>query len=138
MQLKGGIIFLTFLLAAMISDYDCNAQYGSNLQVDEGTVVKSVKRQYLSYYRNLDKIDGWRILVFSTSNRRELDKLLRKFKRLFPGISHDWVYESPYYRLRVGAYLTRLEARHALKRYKQEFSTAIEVQEKIPKEDFLN
>lgn len=107
------------------------------VEYDENLVVQSLKRQYLSYYSNNEQINGWRILLSSTTDRRQMDRDLERFKRNYTGVPHTWDYNTPYYRLRVGAYTSRLEAKQALGEYKKHFSGAIEIQDKIKKEDFL-
>lgn len=132
------ILLILLLCGLYIQESRAQMQGELNgLEVDESTVVHSLKRQYLSYYRNTEKITGWRLLLFSTSDRRVLDKNLRKFNRHFNGVPNEWTYEQPYYKFKVGAYMTKLEAKNEIQKYQEDFPGAIEIRDKIEKEDFL-
>lgn len=133
-------VFTLLVLAGCIWSTEVQAQYGmqrAEVEYNENVVIKSLKSQYLAYYRNEKEISGWRILLSSTTSRRQMDDELAKFKKHYEGVPYKWDYEAPHYKLRAGAYLSRLEAKQALGKYKKHFSSAIEIQDKIKKEDFL-
>lgn len=132
-------LFMIFMVGSFLIP-ETQAQSGyvhAGLQIDEGNIVESLKREYISYNHNTDKVDGWRLLIYSTSDRRQMNAFLKKFERKFNYVPHDWNYESPYYKLKAGAYLSRLEAMQAAEKFKNEFSGIIEIQDKIEKDIFL-
>lgn len=139
-QLYGVKFLLLLAMVSFIQVGNSIAQKGQEpggLDIDENAVIQSLKRQYLSYNRNNEEISAWRVLLASSNDRRQFDQQLGKFKREYPDTPHTWDYEAPYYKLKAGAYLTRLEARQAMARFKKHFSGAMEIQDRVKKKDFL-
>ena len=53
---------------------------------------------------------GFRVQIFSSTDRKSVYSEQRKFKALYPTIRSYISYSEPYYKLRVGDFRTRLEA----------------------------
>ena len=78
-----------------------------------------------------NKLDGWRIQFYSTTDRRNMESTIRTLERKYPNVKFSWVYNSPYYQVRAGAFLSRkdlLRLQYALKR---DYPGAFPVQDKI-------
>ena len=80
-----------------------------------------------------DKSDcqGWRIQVVATTNRRKMESVKWAFKKKMPYYNAFWTYKEPYYYVKAGAFVTKLEALHALEDIKRKFSGAYIVKDKI-------
>ena len=69
-------------------------------------------------------IEGWRIQLLATSDRQRVESAKLKFQSLYPNIFADWKHSAPYYKLRAGAYASKLEAIRMLYVLKRDYPTA--------------
>lgn len=97
-------IILLFLLSLAAS---VSAQ---EIQVNEEPRVGEIVRAWTSANRKNARIEGWRVQILSTTDRQQADATKLEFQAAFPGVFADWVHEKPYYKLRVGACRSRMEA----------------------------
>jgi hypothetical protein len=56
-------------------------------------------------------LPGWRVQILAATDRQEVERTKTAFLTQFPDIPANWTHEKPYYKLRVGAFRSRLEAR---------------------------
>lgn len=123
----GAIVFLVFQSPAMTQSDS----------FQESTVVKNMMEHYIRVNKEQKEIEGWRIQLITTTDRRQMDQVMYKFKAKYPGEPIVWKHISPYYHVKVGAYQTKLELQGFLIELKKEFPSAIAVREKIEKTDLL-
>lgn len=125
MMKKIGFVLLFVLL--------CDVSFGQvHYSIDP--TVQQIQSDYIKAWEKVDKIDGYRIQITAYSgnnsrNRAEAERA--SFKANFPGISVYLSYSEPYFKIRVGNYLTRLEAYKDLKRIQLTYPNAYIVPEKI-------
>jgi len=81
-------------------------------------------------------INGWRIQLASTVDRRQVEQSKKTFQAEFPGYPVVVVFNNPYYKLRVGAFLTKTDAQAALSRIRQRYNTAYLAQDQIKAAEF--
>ncbi len=77
-------------------------------------------KKYVAINQANPTVAGWRIQVFASTDRRKVESAYATFNGRFPQYPCEWVQEKPYYKLRAGAFLTKLEAiaaREEIKRY---------------------
>ena len=112
----------------------------SNAQVvfNEPATLKAVIRQYISENKAQTEIDGWRIQVLATTDRRQMEQTYKRFQDLFPEISINWVHEQPYYRLKVGAFHERRECLPLCQEIRKHFTQALPVTERVELEEIIN
>jgi hypothetical protein len=103
----------------------------------ETEAVKTLMDHYIRVNKEQKEVEGWRIQLITTTDRREMDRALYKFKSRYPGEPIVWKHISPYYHVKVGAYQNKLELQGLLIMLKKEFPSAIAVREKIEKTDLL-
>ncbi len=106
--------------------------------IEESPSVQSVLNRYIAEQHANKEVLGWRILITSTRDRRDLERKRQQFKRHFPSIELQWEYRDPNYRLYAGAFRNRLEVRPMFNRIKKVFPQALEVKDQIPIEEFLD
>lgn len=82
-------------------------------------------------------LDGWRIKLVSTTNRREFDDVKYLYQAKFPQSNYVQSYENPYYSIKVGAYATRYDLEPHLLRLKEVFPQAIPFRDKIEKTELI-
>ena len=112
----------------------------SNAQVvfNEPATLKAAIMQYISQNKSQTEIDGWRIQVLATTDRRQMEQAYRRFKALFPKIDIRWVHEQPYYRLKVGAFHQRRECLPLCQEIRKHFTQALPVTEQVELEEIIN
>lgn len=97
----GVLIFSgVFVLQAGAQDIRLNAEPAIDLLFNT----------WISSNRRDPHLEGWRLQILSTPDRLRVEEGKTFFLSNYPDIPADWVQEKPYYKLRVGAFRTRLEA----------------------------
>ncbi len=69
-------------------------------------------------------ISGWSVQLLASSERAKVTELKGVFLNTYPNIKVDWDYSAPYYKLKAGAYLTKMEASRLLYQIKNQFPDA--------------
>ncbi len=103
----------------------------------EGTVVikstekvKSIIAKKISYNKNVDEIDGFKIQLFYGGEQGAY-KTRDEFESLFPEVDTQIKFDRPDWKVMVGRYKTQLEADRALVEIKEAFISAFVRSEKI-------
>ena len=112
-----------------------NAQ---NIELNETMSIKTMMEVWANQNRTTAQLEGWRILVASSTDRFEVQAKKDQFVALYPSISADWYQEKPYYKLKAGAFKHSWEARKMINQISSDFSGAYPViDKKIKPSDFL-
>lgn len=106
--------------------------------IEEEPSVQHILEQYITEHHEMEKTPGWRVLVLSTRDRRDMERKKRAFERTFPSIDIQWEYRDPNYRMYAGAFRDRLDVHPLLMKIKKKFPQAVEVKDDIPLEEYLN
>ncbi|MGA1581701.1 MAG: SPOR domain-containing protein [Saprospiraceae bacterium] len=87
-------------------------------------VKRLMERSYFINSNTRD-LEGYRVQLVATTDRQELEKTRTEFRILYgEALPLEWIHEKPWYKLRAGACLTRLEAQHLLFRLKEHYPGA--------------
>lgn len=127
-------ILLVLLLSILLhSSNSLVAQINIKEDIDVSRVmsVYSMKANENAY------VDGWRIQVINTDDRRKMESARSKFGAMHPNLEMTWKHIQPYYQVRAGAFKTRLELEPLLQTLKEEFPRAIPVRDKIEKAELV-
>lgn len=109
------IFFVLLLLGVCISEADAQ-----KTTINEDYEVEQLMEQYVRINTAKSYVEGWRVQVISTTDRQRLESVRQSLKSRYPYLSTSWVHNRPYYRLRAGAFATKLEAiqlQHLLREY---------------------
>ena len=98
------IILLLFALGAWTS---IGAQ---NVLVEEDAPIGQMMDRFTELNKARSTVTGWRIQIMATPDRQRLENVKQSFQYRYPSIPVDWVHSAPYYKLRAGAFATKLEA----------------------------
>lgn len=109
----------------------------SQVTFTEQPEVRSLMEYYISQGQGNDIIDGWRIKIISTTDRRALESAKYKFESSYPGYNYQQDYEAPYYSLKIGAYEDRFDVEPMLVKVKHEFKGAIPFRDRIAKRELF-
>lgn len=127
-------LFLFSLLVACTSSY-LQAQ---NISIYESPEVKSTMDRYAANNRMAENIPGWRIQLLSTTDRRKMEKTREEFMSTFPYMLLDFQHTPPHYKLRTGAFQTKLEAMRILYQIKEEIPGAYTTKDMINRRELVN
>jgi hypothetical protein len=112
-----------FLFAVlMLMTFGAWAQ--GKVTVKEDPIITQMMERYTQTNKARKTVDGWRVQIMATPDRQNLDRSLQSFQYRYPNLSADWVHNNPYYKIRVGAFSTRLEAQRLLNILKPDYPGA--------------
>lgn len=92
--------------------------------IEEEPAISRMMTSYKEVNKTKKTVEGWRIQVFATADRQQFDRVKRSFEFRYPNISTNWVHDKPYFKLRAGAFATKLEATRMLHVLKKEYGQA--------------
>jgi len=108
------------------------------ITIQEDYPIDQMVARYVSYNRAHPFVAGWRIQVSASTERYKVQADYERFTSLFPGIPAEWSHENPFYKLRAGAYQTKLEALAAVQPVKAYFKMAFPAYDRhIPVSEIL-
>ena len=84
--------------------------WGQKIQINEDPSITLLMTAWKTGNREKPSIAGWRVQLMSSTDRKQVEEGKTKFRAQFQDVHADWVQERPYYKLQVGAFLTKLEA----------------------------
>ena len=100
--------------------------------------VKQMVDNYVEIQKATPSVTGWRIQLLATTDRQEMESTLYQFRILYPYIKADWEHEKPYYKIRAGAFQTKLDAYRILYLIKRDYPRAYPAMDpSIRPEEFL-
>lgn len=83
-------------------------------------------------------IDGFRIQLMATTDRRKVDQVMSSFSAIYQGVPVTWSQAQPYYRIRVGAFAQRDGASKYLQTIKKDYPDAYIVTDKVSVAEVMN
>ncbi|MCB0642561.1 MAG: SPOR domain-containing protein [Phaeodactylibacter sp.] len=92
--------------------------------ITEQAGISALMSHYIKVNKNTATVEGWRIQLMATTDRQEMEMALNRFRSRYPSISVDWVHAKPYYKIRAGAFNSKMDALRVLYILKQEFPSA--------------
>lgn len=123
------------LLICFILHHNGIAQ--GNISVNEDPKISQMMRRYIEINKSTETVSGWRIQLLATTDRQRMESALYRFKTLYPNIPVDWTHTKPYYKIRAGAFATKMEAMQMLYILKLDYPTAYPTQDNTIRPDEL-
>lgn len=105
--------------------------------VYEAPPIAAMMQKFTDNNRMKPEVEGWRIQLLATTDRQKVESEKQKFQSLYPYITVDWVHTRPYYKLRAGAYRTRLETYKILYALKKDYPSAYPTVDKLRPEELV-
>ncbi len=110
-----------------------------NVSIQEEPAIRQMMNAFISNNKMKGTVEGWRIEILATTSRQEMEREMESFKNLYPELSIDWVHANPYFKLRVGAFASKMEATRMLQALKADYPSAYRViDNKMRPEELLN
>lgn len=119
--MKSVFLLTVFLIAAFAGSIF--AQEPGKVQVIKDPQIDSLiaRRAVLSKSANTSVAKGFRVQIFSSTDRKAAYDEQAKFKAAYPNIRSYVSYTVPYYKLRVGDFRTRLEAEKLINKLRPKY-----------------
>lgn len=128
-------LFVLFLLSCLLS-VPAMAQ---KIEIKEQPLIAQMMDQFIESNKARNTVDGWRIEILATTSRQQMENVMQSFQYRYPNLPIDWVHNNPYFKLRVGAFATKLEATHMLHVLKKDYPGAYRVMDnKMRPEELIN
>lgn len=133
--LGSSLISMSLFAQNSDTDWEYNEQSDTSLKTSELNFINTNRiDDLLDKKKRIDSnentVIAFRIQIYSGSRNGSTDAKI-KFKKLYPNTLIETSYEQPYFKTKVAAYRTRLEAEKALRIYKLQFKSAFIYEEKI-------
>jgi len=109
----------------------------AQVTISEEPTISGLMNSFISQSRSSQYVQGWRIQLITTNDRRKMEAARSKCANLYPGLEPHWKHVSPYYQVQIGAYRTKLELQSFLLELKEDFPNAIPVMDKILETELL-
>lgn len=110
----------------------------AQVTVDEDTAVSEMMQKHINQNKTSSLISGWRIQLLATTDRRKVEREEANFIQQYPTIRVNWEHSKPYYKLKAGAFATKLAATRMLKELKQTYHSAIITKSEVDLSEVLN
>lgn len=98
------------LLCLALCLYGGAASAQQRVIIEEDTPIGEMMERYAQINKARSTVTGWRVQIIATPDRQRLESVRQSFQYRYPSIPVDWVHDAPYFKLRAGAFATRLEA----------------------------
>lgn len=118
---------------SMFSSEDVYAQ----LIINEEVEIEKMMKQYKENNFETPMIRAWRIQIITSNDRSVMDDAIESFEELYPDIEYNWQHNPPYYQVRIGAYEKKENLEAFLLKLKEDFPSAIPVQDDINKHEII-
>jgi hypothetical protein len=97
------------------------------IKIVEDPLIAQMMNQFIQNNKAQSTIEGWRIEILATPSRSQMESVMQSFQYRYPNIPIDWVHVNPLFKLRVGAFATKVEATHMLHVLKNDYPGAYRV-----------
>jgi len=127
---QSSLVFI--IISCFVVNYNAISQTSGSIKIKGDNVYLDSLIDKNIAKNNINKtISGYRIQLFSGNERVNANNIKTKFLRLFPEQAAYLSYQQPYFKIRVGDFRSRLEAKLFYNKIKEEFSESIIIQDKI-------
>lgn len=112
-------ITLIFLISFMAG----HAQ-NSKIIIEADKRINELINKQTKINKSKDGVSGYRIQLKNTSSQKDANALRSRFNSAFPNLKSYLNYDAPYYKIRVGDYLTKMESQNDLNEIRKAYSGA--------------
>lgn len=127
---------LTILMLATMFLFGIDS-FAQGIQITEHGSIRTVMDQYINQNRSNATVEGWRIQIISTDDRRKMESYREKFEVAYPGMYLEWEHRNPWYLVKVGAFKTKLELQAFIQELKDDFPQAIPIKDQVSKAELI-
>jgi hypothetical protein len=107
------------------------------VSVKEDPAITQLMSRWKAYNLEHQEVQGWRVQIIATTDRRQMESAQRKFELLYPDDELVFVHNVPYYQLKAGAFLYNRKAHAFLYKMQADFPGSILVSDLVKTEELL-
>ncbi|MEQ8705715.1 MAG: SPOR domain-containing protein [Phaeodactylibacter sp.] len=96
--------------------------HAQNVIIEADEPITQMMDRYVELNKSRNFVQGWRVQILATPDRQRLETVKQSFQYRYPNIPIDWEHAKPYYKLRAGAFESKLEAMRLKYILQQEYS----------------
>jgi hypothetical protein len=105
--MKNHIAWLSIVFVCLLATSHVGAQ---SVQIKSSQVIQQMESRFVERNKSQPLTEGWRVQILATTDRQNLENVRQQFQYQYPNVLIDWVHSKPYYKLRAGAFQSKLEA----------------------------
>ncbi len=125
-------ITISSIIILLLFSSNIKAQTKGSINIKGDNIyLDSLIEKNTSNNRVNKTISGYRIQIFSGNERNNANNIKTRFLKLYPNQTAYLAYQQPYFKIRVGDFRTRLEAKLFYNKIKEEFGECIIIADKI-------
>ena len=106
-------------------------------QIIEEPAITDLMSRWRTYNLENQEVQGWRIQILATVDRRQSESTRRDFENKYPDFPLHFVHNEPYYHLKVGAFVNTQRAQAFLKKMQADYPQSITVTDMVKIEELL-
>ena len=107
----------------------CKAQ--GSLVIQSEPALDSVINRNIEMHRNNNFMEGYRIQIFTGSERNNANSIKAKFTKEYPDVPAYLLYQQPYFKVRIGDFRNKIEAQYLYRKLLNEYGQVLIVPDKI-------
>ena len=133
--MRKGILSIVLLFFALA------ATRAQGVTINEEPTISKMMEVYTGVNKaaaSVQMLDGFRVQLMATTDRRKVDQLMAAFSATNGGVPVTWSQAQPYYRVRAGAFLSRDGAAKYLQSIKRDYPDAYIVPDKVKTSEVMN
>lgn len=98
------------LIVSLISLLSLPAFGQRNIVIEADKPIAQMMARYAEINKSKKLVEGWRVQLLATPDRQRLETVKQSFQYRYPNVPVDWEHAKPYYKLRAGAFSSKVEA----------------------------
>ncbi|TXB62009.1 SPOR domain-containing protein [Phaeodactylibacter luteus] len=102
--------YLPALIVSLISLLSLPAFGQRNIIIEADKPIAQMMARYAEINKSKKLVEGWRVQILATPDRQRLETVKQSFQYRYPNVPVDWEHAKPYYKLRAGAFSSKVEA----------------------------
>ena len=125
--------FIVLLFFALLFTFSYSQDEG-NVQVIQDDRIDTLLKKHIELNEKDPQIEGWRINIFFEAvnySKRLAIEAKSKFVNRYADVPCYLIFQEPYYKVRIGDYLTKMKAEKFLNEIEQDYPNAFVVQDDI-------
>jgi len=130
------ITFLSYSLTVKAQDSTLNSSNkgpDAFVQIIQDPQIEIINNYYKQARSSDTLVDGYRIQIYFGSRNKAI-KRKAEFEEIFIDTKVSIIYEEPNFKTVVGGYSTKLDADRELRKFREDFSDAFIIRNKIKRE----
>lgn len=120
-----------FLILLLISLSGFSQSGRGNVQIIQSSDIEALIYKHPTFINEIKSIDGYRIQILSTTKLPEAEQSKIQFVMNFDSIPAYIDFNSPYYKMKVGNFQSRIDAFIALNKIREIYSSAFIVKDRV-------